>query len=590
MPPQHTATVPAQPSPAARTGPPPDPAYRSEATRLLCAGTYLDADFRDAVIDELYVHEERVTAPSSGTDTARVLAHALRARRLEAGWAGAVLLLCVLGVVLGGYAFALFLVPCVLLTLAARLRGGVPGPFRTDHPGSHGVSRLRRLVAGYLRLTGWWLMALYLMTVLAAASGGDGRGAGYEPGYEDYGSTSQSGDLSVPEIGTGAAWAVLLIPPVLVVCVALHRRQVAAVLGGDLRPDVFAAADRADEAERTAGRRFARIAALIRREQHSPLVLYHLQHPFLGAGTPQEAWTLAVELRPRADRKQTPLDNREILRRIEPLVRALAVPAGGDGERADRVRDRLRRLEIDECVFVPVTGLPLRSAAPLEPRHFRAERERAVEEGGEHRRHFLRIRVGAWEQEVVTTVFVRVHTQGRLLVLEIAPHVLRPVKPDFHTADRVAETYRRTGPAGLVLWALGRTPAFTVHSLLHTARGVLLLWRMWTGGNAAAPADGPWCSVRELGGDQEASTFQEMDVSRYLKSIQDRVANGVREALDAAGWQSGEFAQQVVNVSGVYVGSAENSAIAVGSHIDLLNKHTAPAATATATGGSDGDD
>ncbi|MPY46883.1 hypothetical protein FNH04_45435, partial [Streptomyces phyllanthi] len=64
------------------------PPGASEATRLMCAGTYLDAAYRDAVIEELYVREERIAAPSLGHDAARVLAHALRARRIELGWAG----------------------------------------------------------------------------------------------------------------------------------------------------------------------------------------------------------------------------------------------------------------------------------------------------------------------------------------------------------------------------------------------------------------------------------------------------------------------------------------------------------------------
>lgn len=53
----------------------------TEAGRLLCAGTYLDPAYRDRVIEELYVHEERFPPPSYGFDASRVLAHALRALR-----------------------------------------------------------------------------------------------------------------------------------------------------------------------------------------------------------------------------------------------------------------------------------------------------------------------------------------------------------------------------------------------------------------------------------------------------------------------------------------------------------------------------
>ena len=53
----------------------------SEATRLLCAGTYLDPVFRRRVIEELVEHEERPVPPSLGIDVVPVLSHALRARR-----------------------------------------------------------------------------------------------------------------------------------------------------------------------------------------------------------------------------------------------------------------------------------------------------------------------------------------------------------------------------------------------------------------------------------------------------------------------------------------------------------------------------
>ncbi len=40
-----------------------------------------------------------------------------------------------------------------------------------------------------------------------------------------------------------------------------------------------------------------------------------------------------------------------------------------------------------------------------------------------------------------------------------------------------------------------------------------------------------------------------MDVSRYLKSVQDRVANGVTVALREAGYETAEFEQKIVHVA-----------------------------------------
>ncbi len=105
-------------------GPPPVPPYASEASRLLCAGTYLDAGYRDRVIEELYLHEQRVVAPSLGFDAARVLAHALRARAAEMLlWAAAVVGLWIVGTPISGNLLLYFVWPSLLLAVAPLLRG-----------------------------------------------------------------------------------------------------------------------------------------------------------------------------------------------------------------------------------------------------------------------------------------------------------------------------------------------------------------------------------------------------------------------------------------------------------------------------------
>ncbi|GAA1685520.1 hypothetical protein [Streptomyces yatensis] len=551
------------------------PYATSEATRLLCAGTYLDDDFRDAVLDELYVHEERAVAPSLGVDAARVLAHALRARRLEACWTALLVSLWVLDFLLAQGFFYLFLLSCALLLLAAWARGGAMGPFRADYPGADGVTVTRRRAAAVLRVLGCLILLSYAVSAGTQAFTG-------EPG------TSGLQDVA-PALAAGsdtsAAWFALVIPAVMAAAVALHREHVARVLATDLEPETFSDLA-ADPAERFEGGRFQRVRALIRREQHSPVILYHDRHPFLGAGTAHDTWTLAVELRPREGGDPAPLDNRVILERIRPLVEKLRTPstqgtaavqgaasAQGTARPAAASRDRLRGLELDECVFLKVTGLRSRSFVPYGEADFARERAEAVEEGGEVRRHFLRIRVGAWREEVVTTVFVRVHTQGGMLMLEFAPHVLRPIRPDFRAVDRLSDSHRRGGLPGKAVWALGRTPTAAGRAVIHAFRSAAFVWRMYAGGYEAAIPDGPWISVRELGSDAGASLFQEMDVSRYLKSVEDRVANGVRRALDEAGWETGEFEQKVINVSGggVFIESAANSAFGFGDHNTISN-------------------
>ncbi|GGP06829.1 hypothetical protein LDL08_15930 [Nonomuraea glycinis] len=76
-------------------------AVDSKATRYLCAGVYLDRDFRKMVIRRVYNDSKHMVAPSYGFDLVPVVVHAWRAWRLETlKW------MLVLAVLLGGIAWA----------------------------------------------------------------------------------------------------------------------------------------------------------------------------------------------------------------------------------------------------------------------------------------------------------------------------------------------------------------------------------------------------------------------------------------------------------------------------------------------------
>ncbi|RRR70744.1 hypothetical protein [Streptomyces sp. RP5T] len=568
-----TTSVPRQPQ-SAPPGPV-TPPHASEATRLLCAGTYLDSGYRDRVIEQLHLNEQRIVAPSLGLDAARVLAHALRARRQELLWAGLILGLWVIGVPLTGGLMLMFVVPSLLLAAASWIRGKSANP-----------PLYRWLPAFVMRWWGRVVFAMFLVVALVVAFGGGaddsssyggsgsfGDSYGYGDSYGSYNDSSDLSDLLLPDldgvgglIGPLQAWLVIVVFVLIAVCVAAQRGQFARAVGAELSPQRFPnAAD--DPAERAEGQRFQRLKDRIRVEQHSPLVMYHEKRPFCGAGFAYETWVLAVELRPDEMKKeQLPLNNRAVLEKIRPLLEQLRLPSEFAGH---TVRDRLRWLEIDECVFLPAEGLRRREEAPYHPQAFEDHRARAVEEGAEKRRHFLRIRVGGWEEELVVTVFVRVHTQGRMLMLEIAPHVLLPVREDFKDADRAAHTYRHNNVIGKAAWAVARVPGSAARSLATLGRGAAYAWKLLTGGHAGALPDGPALSVRELGSAYEGSLFQDMDAYRYLRSVQDRVAHGVLTALAESGYQTGEFVQKIVNISsgGVHVeGGVHGSTFAVGKH------------------------
>ena len=572
-----TAYVPQQPQPAAPAGPPPappTPPHASEATRLLCAGTYLDSGYRERVIEELHLNEQRIVAPSLGFDAARVLAHALRARRLELLWAGAIIGLWIVGTVLSAGLLFFFLWPSVLLALAPWIRG------RAERP------PLYRRVAAFL--VRWWGRVFFATVLVLVVLAAFGVGSDDSPSYGSYGSygsdygygysdSTSFTDALTPGgladvIKPWQAWLTLGVLALLGWCVYVQRNQFSRALAAELSPQRFPDVA-SDPAERAENARFQRLKQRIRLEQHAPLIMYNEADPFCGAGAAYNTWVLAVELKPDEQERQRPLSNRTVLEKVRPLLEQLRVPAEYAGP---AVRDRLRWLEIDECVFLPAEGLLTRDRAPFTPQAFEDHRARAVEEGAEKRRHFLRIRVGGWEEELVVTVFVRIHTQGRMLMLEVAPHVLTPVRADFKDADRTAHRFRHNNVLGKAAGALVLVPGSAGRSLAQLGRGVVYVWRLLTGGYAGALPDGPSLSVRELGSMPRGSQFQEMDAVRYLRSVQDRVANGVRAALAECGYQTGEFVQKVVNISNgdVHIDRIDgNATVAFGDGASASSTH-----------------
>ncbi|MCC3775240.1 hypothetical protein [Streptomyces sp. UNOB3_S3] len=543
----------------------------SEATRLLCAGTYLDIEFRRRVIEELVEHEERPIAPSLGVDVVPVLTHALRARGqdtltallLLALWVGFIAVDFASapegaeGPPFGGLWSLSYAAVCLLHWGAHAAAGRGSATYVVDRrtlrealQGSGAQRALRALLPGLPLITlAYWLFALWALA----------QGAGN--------------------------WAGIIFPLLLVVPVWMHRARVAAVMRDELSRKAFTEEDRPlpDSAYHR------RIARSIDREQYAGLTIYDPSRPFIGMGVPYEPWSFALELKrakaspsappsPSASNgtangatNDTPLGaagaagaagapftGRTVVELIRPRLEALRQAAAATS------RDRLKDLEIDEFVYLPVG--PQRPMVSYDERTVRMHLAEAVNEGGEARRYFLRVRVGAWDEQVVVSVLVRVHTQGGMLVLEVVPHVLTPVRAEFRAVDVIAsrgeEDMLRDG-----LRALLTAPAAGFAAAVSTVRSGVSGFRTWLADPRRSAPDGPAHSVRELAAAKEISLFQEMDVSRYVKTVQDRIASGVREALRSQGYETDRFEQQIVQISegAIYIGQMSGGAVAQGA-------------------------
>ncbi|WP_329178623.1 hypothetical protein [Streptomyces sp. NBC_01477] len=536
-------TIPIRPVPPPRDGAP--PAFRTEATRLLSAGVYFDTGFRSQVIEELVEHEERPVPPSLGIDALPVLAHALRARRQEAQTGAWLLLIwaAFIGVWLAGTGsetmlpipwFAAYAALCAVAWVRRSASGVGLAVFTLDRAMIKEATRgrLKLLLPVVTPLVG----VLYVLSVATALLTGRD------------------------------AWAGAFFPFLLAVPVWAYRGHVTAVMCHELGRAAYSRAPRAALADSAQWRR---IGAAIDREQHSQLTIYDPFRPFIGAGEPYEPWSLAMELKPAKVPDGAPparpqlLAAREVIELIKPRMTALRDSAADS-------RDRLRTLEIDEFVYLPagLNRAEVVYAADAVGQHLKD----AAGEGGEARRHFLRIRIGAWDEQIVVTVLVRVHTQGGMLVLEVVPHVLTPVRPEFRAVD-VIEARGQADPVRHALRGLMASPGAGLAAGACLLRTGVTVFRTWLADPQHALPDGPTASVRELGSAREVSLFQEMDISRYVKTVQDRIASGVLDALRSKGYATGEFEQQIVNVSGgVYIGVMSGGAVAAGERASA--KHT----------------
>ncbi|MEU6506873.1 hypothetical protein [Streptomyces sp. NPDC046942] len=499
-----------------RSAPPPEPTgpapgrtsgdATSDATRLLCAGTYLDPEYRATVIRELLTHRFRVVAPSYGYDAVPVLAHALAARRLHRAR------LAVLGAGLG-----------VTLVL---MGAGVLNAF-----------------AGFL--TALWLVwvTAYLrrvVTLQTLVSRLRGR-------TDPKGGTSGF-DASYPE----------------------HPR---------LTPELVAKIDREQTSD-------------------GSLVRYGGYKPFVGAGEPVRRWSTAELLigAPVPSADQHPfLHEHQYQDRNQPgpgISRATVVH-GQEPQRKEVVpfttdeitsyvaermtadlRDRARQAERIEGLAVErstFTTAVTRLGVWEQPEG--GAHDGPWEDGYGARRAYLCVRVGTWNQELVTTAFVGFDLKGNTLHTEFYSYVLAPIQASFHLVDRLPAAL--TGRLLLrVAWhTLRATPGATVRPVLAQLRSRLPGLLPWRWGKTRIlvlqPSDtsefrlgryadtvlnrGALTSIREMATSDDFHVFfQETDTIKYTQIVERQLLQVIRDFLHEHNVDLAEHEARQTNILNSY--------------------------------------
>ncbi|TDE59088.1 hypothetical protein E1295_04080 [Nonomuraea mesophila] len=553
------------------SGPPPV----SNATRYLCAAAYLDHGFRNRVLDELLFDPYRAVPPSyGGFDLMPVLHHCRRARAILTVRDALITLLFAAGLLftpLTTILWMVLLVPFVLLTVDSVRRA----PLRV---------RATILLVGVLFVL--WPFVYALVPTLGELSG---SGPSYDSGYASE--SSPGGGSTLAEI--------LFVPVATLTIVVVYRVAIYLTLAGTLRPGT------PEPVTGVTHPKTARRLDYIRRAQWGNVTMYANEDAFMGAGAIERSWSIAVELdRVRHDqvsrRRIDPVD-------IDPVKLHTFVR-----ERLKDMRDRvlrpnegIQRLDIGDHVVTRGIftvsdwhGDRARTAHPMIGQHGLPKCEATQEEieaiirhpqGGV--RYYQRLTINndgqeirdaggnlvapAEDQEALTSAFIYLAVEGRMLYTQFVVTVLPPALGAYHVVDHLP-TMTGVGIAWeavkvfklRLLRDVLAAPARVAGTAVQAVRQSLM---------APDPRKhivypyGARFSVRELGADADLQThIQVLDVTKYTRMIEQRLTEAVLDFLEDHEVDTGAYRLQAASVTmntvSVGAGGTVSGPIAFGRH------------------------
>jgi len=522
----------------------------TNATRYLCAAAYLDPGFPDRVLGEL-VASRRAVVPSVGIDLEPIIRHCLHARK--SALARDTLLTVLL---LAGLYFTTL--PTIGIMVLAFVLGMLP---RVQwERKSVGVKLLTGVSAVVV------LGSLAAMWIVLRLFGQVSR------------SIPQLGPLASGYVTIVAALIVLVLLSVVLVSYSYAKYR---TLTERLNPQ--ADPNRADRAEEWAESRIDEIRAA----QNGNVVLYSGENPFIGTGTRDRVWSIAIELN-RAhsagngwgtpeSRGYAPVDPVELHQAIRERLLRLKDPGLPENERVAGlvvddhvVGEGLRRW--DSPLIDPRARTPYSEASPEAIdaliRHpqagLRYYQRVSVSDQGQAVWSGQHPVIGPADQELAVSSFIYTAVEGRMFYLEFVSTVLPPIMRGYHIIDMLpkitsgAFTVKVLLDAASTAFADILTAPFDVCSTLLRMRRERRSFR-----DEIGSADdylygdlGARISVREVGAAAGPHTYiQRLDAKKYTKIIETLVNDTVLDFLvakgaDATAYRS--YAQTVIN-SGVMI-------------------------------------
>ncbi|GII65573.1 hypothetical protein Skr01_56580 [Sphaerisporangium krabiense] len=540
-------------------------------TRYLCAGAYLDTGFRNRVLEETLRDEFRAIPPSYGDfDVAPVIHHCRRARTMLAVRDLLITLVFVVGlftqfVTTLGWLFVL--TPYALLTLDRIRRGPLV---------------VRLLLWAWAIYSGFTIVITALVALFVSV-------LGPLVGLLLFGAPG-TGASSLMLRSAGSTPVGVFAVPLATLGIALAYRVVTYLtLVGSLKPG-----SPEPEPARPDPPKLARRLDYIRRAQRGNVTMYANEDAFMGAGAIERAWSIAVELdRARGadggERRQAPADIDPVELHAHVRDRLVQMRDG-----VLRQNESLHLLRMGDHVVTrgafgtPGPGRPLHpliihGGPGKAPGHERPEdqgrpRYQATPEeiaavirhpqGGV--RYYQRVTVGgsgqeirdahgglvapAEDLEVLTSAFIYLAVEGRMLYTQFVVTVLPPAKALYHIVDELP-----TMNVARLVWEAVR--ALKLHLLADVAAAPARLARTaWQAARRALtapdPADylvyryGARLSAREIGAAPEPQThIQVLDTLKYTKLIEQRLTEAVLDFLEERGIDTAGYRLQAASVS-----------------------------------------
>jgi hypothetical protein len=529
------------------------------ATRHLCAGTFLDREFRDLLLGQVRHNAARRVSPSYGFDLVPVASQAWRSWWLETTGQAFILALLVIAIAVDFSAVITAICASGIWYLGSLMLRHAPETARL-HVKSTSARWLRRSLR-----VGERERHRELSRLLGVSAGGCAV-------LIVIGEFSATSGGSLAHGVFAAAVLMLLLEAAAAVIGAAHQTALNRTCSaGSLRPA-----------------RLGRRLAMIDQQQWCDYVVYRRPSPddgdpghvfpgwdheptrFIGSGTLVHRWLppLGVQLlrpgegsMPDREYPSPPFASHELVEHLKNTMKQV-----GDGGDPTRLRgfDVRDRLYIAETEVGTERGF-LQRRCPL------AEVSRIIDDPHDTARHYLEIRVSS-EGEVVTTVFLRVTIRGRTLSLDFSACALTRTPLAFQVLEQYAETgagavlraaVRGVGslPQSLAgLWRLGLAPwvlirsAWAVRDRTITPRRGLMI--------------GSRVSVREeIAEDWDDADLDKITIYDEMKIVEQRLLKATEDFLEARKVDTSIFRRRVfsiINTGVLNMGKLEMNQSAVG--------------------------